>query len=167
MSNYRLSKLARELDSKIATIVHYAEELGYQIDCNPNTKIDKELYEKIVEKVDSIEQDNCSKVNNDEEFSPENLSSEEVLNYKNRYTEIIVESFIPDDLNARHGEIHIRPVKGQSPFNPNLFVACSKSLSSDYPIGTKFQIKAKLVQRKDGAFYIYSNYTWRHEVIDE
>jgi hypothetical protein len=81
------------------------------------------------------------------------------------YDYIIVESFIPSNTSGRHGQIHIRPVSGQDPYQKDLFVECSKALSSNYPVGTKFRIKAKLTRRKGGKEFIYSNYTWSYEVL--
>lgn len=85
---------------------------------------------------------------------------------KNRnYSFIIVESFIPVDLNSRHGDVHIRPIEGQDPFNPEMFVECSKELSEHYPVGTKFRIQAKITNRQGGTPFIYSHYTWKYEVL--
>jgi hypothetical protein len=81
------------------------------------------------------------------------------------YEYIIVESFIPSDTSGRHGPVHIRPVPGQEPFQTEMFVECSKDLSYNYPIGTRFRIKAKLTKRKGGKEFIYSNYTWSYEVL--
>lgn len=85
--------------------------------------------------------------------------------YLHKYTHITVESFEPIDTSGRHGKIHIRPVKDEV-FDQDLFVECSKRLSKDYPVGTRFQIKAKLSRREDGAYYIYSHYSWPYEVIE-
>ena len=80
------------------------------------------------------------------------------------YSLIIVESFIPDNLRNRHGIVHIRPVADQQEFKKTLFVQCSKVLSEDYPVGTKFKIRAKLTNI-GGTPFIYSNYTWPFEVL--
>ena len=40
----RLSKVAKELNVGILTIVEHLEEVGRGIGSNPNTKIDEELY---------------------------------------------------------------------------------------------------------------------------
>jgi hypothetical protein len=80
------------------------------------------------------------------------------------YSLIIVESFIPDNLSDRHGSIHIRPVTDQQEFKKTLFVQCSKVLSEDYPLGTKFRIQAKLTNR-EGSPFITSHYSWPFEVL--
>lgn len=81
------------------------------------------------------------------------------------YNEIIVESFIPEKSNSRAGDPRIRPIPGQI-FEPELYVSCSRELSYDYPVGTRFKIKAKLNQRKDGSYYVYSPYSWKYNVLD-
>ncbi len=44
----RLSKVAREFNVGISTIVDYLNEQGYEIDANPNTKIAPDLYDVLV-----------------------------------------------------------------------------------------------------------------------
>jgi len=83
------------------------------------------------------------------------------------YQYIIVESFNVLDKSGRHGSVHIRPVPGQGLFKPNMFVECSKTLSTDYPIGTKFRIRAKITNREGGAAFIYSHYSWHYDVVPE
>jgi hypothetical protein len=83
----------------------------------------------------------------------------------NEYDHIIVESFIPIITTGLHGEVHIRPVTDQGAFLKILHVECSKVLSNDYPVGTRFRIKAKVTQRKEGAKFIYSHYLWPNEVL--
>lgn len=80
------------------------------------------------------------------------------------YHSIIVESFYPSSTSGRHGEIHIRPVLGQPLFPQNLFVECSRKLVKNYPVGTKFRIRAKLSEVK-GTPFIYSYHNWPYELI--
>lgn len=81
------------------------------------------------------------------------------------YQFILVESFIPLDSSNRHGPIHIRPLPNQDPYKTTMFVECSKDLSYEYPLGTRFRIKAKITNREGGTPYIYSHYSWPYEVI--
>ncbi len=83
---------------------------------------------------------------------------------ENRYEDIIVESYEPKDTSGKHGDVHIRPVAGEK-YSQDLQVECSKKLSNDYPVGTKFSVKAKLTDREDGGEYLYSSYQWKHTVI--
>lgn len=85
----------------------------------------------------------------------------------NEYQHILVESFIPSDTSGRHGPIHIRPLPNQEPYRTTMFVECSKVLSYDYPVGTKFRIKAKITRKESGTEFIYSHYSWPYEVIDK
>jgi len=87
------------------------------------------------------------------------------MNVNTEYKEIKVESYLPKDTSGRHGKVHIRPLPRQEPFLPTMFVACSKDLSYDFPVGTKFLIKGKITQRKDGTPFIYSNYKWDYVVL--
>jgi hypothetical protein len=74
---------------------------------------------------------------------------------KKDYSEIIVESFIPDNTSGLHGIVHIHPLENQNPFLPNMHVECAKELSNDYPLGTKFRIQAKITSRNGGKpFYL-------------
>jgi len=76
---------------------------------------------------------------------------------------IVVESYRSSRAGP-HGYLHVRPVKGQR-FPETLHVECSKKLVVDYPIGTKFRIKAKLTDRLAEGEFLYSYYGWPFEVI--
>jgi len=82
----------------------------------------------------------------------------------NLYEYIIVESYLPNNLTGLHGQTHIRPVKGQK-YSQNLHVECSKSLSTNFPVGTKFKIKVKLTAREGNGNFLYSYYNWPFEVL--
>jgi hypothetical protein len=82
------------------------------------------------------------------------------------YSEIIVESFIPDSTSGLHGIIHIRPLEGQDPFLSDMHVECAKELSNEFPLGTQFRIQAKITSRNGGEAFIYSHYKWTYVVID-
>jgi hypothetical protein len=84
---------------------------------------------------------------------------------KKDYSEIIVESFIPDSTSALHGIVHIRPLECQGSFLPNMHVECAKELSNDFPLGTQFRIQAKITSRNGGKPFIYSHYKWTYIVM--
>lgn len=71
------------------------------------------------------------------------------------YKEVIVESFMADRTSGLHGGIHIRPIAGQ-PFPQSLRVECSKRLSTDYPVGTRFKIRAKLTDKEGEGEFLYT-----------
>ncbi|MDI1318094.1 hypothetical protein [Flavobacterium sp.] len=83
------------------------------------------------------------------------------------YKEIIVESFIINNSSGKHGLIHIRPLPNQFPFEEHMLVECSKVLITDFPVGTKFSIKAKITSREGGKEFIYSHYSWSYKVLKE
>lgn len=80
------------------------------------------------------------------------------------YRPVVVESFRPSSTSWLHGGIHIRPVAGQG-FPTTLHVECSKKLSKDYPVGTKFRIQTKLTDREGAGEYLYSYFGWPVEVL--
>ena len=80
------------------------------------------------------------------------------------YETLVVESFVPSRTSGLHGKVHIRPIEGQG-YDPALRVECSKRLSEEYPVGTRFRIRAKLTDREDGGEYLYSSWRWPVEVL--
>lgn len=75
------------------------------------------------------------------------------------YEWIEVESFIP----GMTGAAHIRPV-ADGPYSTDLRVECSKALSRNYPVGTRFLIKGKLTDMQ-GTPFLYSSWQWKFEVL--
>lgn len=80
------------------------------------------------------------------------------------YEWVEVESFRPASTSGLHGPVHIRPVAGQK-FSPTLHVQCSKRLSTDYPVGTRFRLLAKLTDREGEGEFLYSSWRWKFEVL--
>ena len=64
------------------------------------------------------------------------------------YREVAVESF--DD----GGAVRVRPVVGQA-YHPLLRVQCARALVTDYPVGTRFLVHAKLTDRLGGPPFLY------------
>ena len=81
------------------------------------------------------------------------------------YSEIIVESYIPERTAGYHGLVHIRPIPNQPPFTENMHVECSKRLSEEYPVGTRFRIRAKIKRNDGGKPFGYSHYSWPVDVL--
>jgi hypothetical protein len=82
----------------------------------------------------------------------------------NPYEEVIVESYCPASTSGLHGAIHVRPAPGGK-YPQTLHVECSKRLVTDYPVGTRFRIRAKLTDREGGGQYLYSYFGWKYAVI--
>ena len=81
-----------------------------------------------------------------------------------QYRQVVVESYRATATSGLHGEVHIRPIAGQG-FATELQVECSKKLSRDYPVGTRFSIRAKLTDRESGGEYLYSFHRWPVAVL--
>jgi hypothetical protein len=81
---------------------------------------------------------------------------------------IKVESYYESG-SGLHGNGHIRPLLGQSPYEPWMRVECSKVLMDEkvHKVGSKFLIKAKITSREGGTPFIYSSYAWPYSVIKE
>jgi hypothetical protein len=80
------------------------------------------------------------------------------------YALVEVESYMPSTTSGLHGKIHIRPLAGQG-YPTTMHVECAKTLSKDFPVGTKFRIRAKLTDREGGGEFLYSYFGWKFEVI--
>lgn len=80
------------------------------------------------------------------------------------YQMVEVESYRPPSTSGLHGDVHIRPCPGQG-YPVTMHVGCAKKLSRDYPVGTRFRIKAKLTDREGGGEYLYSYPGWKYEVL--
>lgn len=80
------------------------------------------------------------------------------------YDWIEVESYEPAKTGGLHGSVHIRPVAGER-YPQTMHVECSKGLSRNYPVGTRFRILAKLVTPKEAKEFLYSYWGWDYEVV--
>lgn len=85
---------------------------------------------------------------------------------KDFYSYIIVES-VHCKLNGQHGNIHLRPLPGQYPYTPDMFVESPNSMKLDYPVGTRFKVRAKIIHKASGTSFIYTHYTWPFEVLND
>jgi hypothetical protein len=83
------------------------------------------------------------------------------------YDYIIVQSVLSNEKGQR-GPIHIKPLPDQDPYLETMFVQCSKVLSTNFPVGTKFRIKAKIITPTNGNRpFASSHYTWPYEIIKD
>ncbi len=82
------------------------------------------------------------------------------------YQYVLVESYKPNSTSGLHGDVHIRPCAGQA-YPTTLQVECSKDLVRNYPVGTKFKIKAKLTDRLGSGDFLYSYFGWKYEVVSK
>ncbi len=70
------------------------------------------------------------------------------------YTEIIVESRYSSETNHR-GVRHIFPIEGQ-PYSAHLFVECSRRMTDDYKVGTRFKICVIPKRKLGGRDFLYA-----------
>jgi hypothetical protein len=87
------------------------------------------------------------------------------MNKKN-YQEILVETFIPDKHEHTDAKVRVRPVADQG-YDVNTRVECSRKIREEYPVGTKFKIRAKETMRQGGSKFLYSHHSWPVEVIEK
>jgi hypothetical protein len=92
------------------------------------------------------------------------LAKESPMAQDNSYEYVIVETFIPASTSNKYGRVHVRPIPGGK-YPVTVHVECAKRLSTDYPIGTRFKLLAKLTDRENGGEFLYSSYRWEYEVL--
>lgn len=79
------------------------------------------------------------------------------------YTEIVVESFYSSE-PAHRGRIHVRPTPNQ-PFPQDLFVECSRTMTDNYPVGTRFRLCVITKQKEEGRVHLYAHFAAPFEVL--
>lgn len=90
------------------------------------------------------------------------------------YYDLWFVSFRLRQISGHNSEIQLKLAEGQAlpheiesecnsrSANPfELLTECSKKLFTDYPVGTKFLLKAKLTDRESGGLFFYSYYRWQ------
>jgi hypothetical protein len=93
---------------------------------------------------------------------PADLRSMQIKKQKSTYCEIVVHSVLGTDSQGRRKR-QILPIPGQK-FSASLNVECSKKLTTRYPIGTRFLIRAKLTDMQ-GVPFLYSYFGWPYTVL--
>ena len=96
---------------------------------------------------------------------------DEIINQKNiikvmEYEYIIAQSVLTNE-RGKHGPVHIKPIPNQDPYLESMWVQCSKVLSTDYPVGTKFRIRAKIIHPIGKRSFVSSHYTWPFEALKD
>ncbi len=82
------------------------------------------------------------------------------------YQMVEVESYRPSQTSGLHGKVHIRPLPGQG-ISTKIHVECSKKLSENYPVGSRFRIRAKLTDREGIGEFLYSYFGWKYEILNK
>jgi hypothetical protein len=81
------------------------------------------------------------------------------------YHDVEVESYLPARTSGLHGKVHVRPLPGQG-YADDMHVECSRSVTRNYPVGTKFRLRCTLTDRLGGGQYLYSSWQWKFEVLE-
>lgn len=82
-----------------------------------------------------------------------------------QYQQIIVETY-EGRKSGSPTKIHVRPIDGQ-PFPVTMDVECSRGMRKSYPVGTRFRIYAKETSREGGKPFLYSDFNWPYEVVED
>jgi hypothetical protein len=75
-----------------------------------------------------------------------------------------IESFQDTDKSGLHAKVSLRPIRGQK-FSASLRLEGNKSLTEDYPVGTRFRVQAALATRPTGGQYLYTSWQWDSKVL--
>ena len=62
--------------------------------------------------------------------------------------------------------VHARPIEGQGKFLPEMDAECSRTMRRQHPVGTKFLVWAKIIDR-EGTGFVYTSWRWPEEIISE
>jgi hypothetical protein len=81
------------------------------------------------------------------------------------YRKIIVQSCSHSG-GGSSSKVRCRPIAGQG-FPTNMFVECSKKMRMAHPVGTLFEIQAKVTDREGGNHFVYTSSQWEYRVVPE
>ena len=79
------------------------------------------------------------------------------------YRDVVIETYVnPGD--PSNAKIRARPLPGQG-LDTEMKVECSRKMREGYPVGTKFVLKAKVIDRDGGTPFLYAHYNARYTVL--
>jgi len=79
---------------------------------------------------------------------------------------VMVESYRASATGGMHGDVHVRPVAGQG-YPTHLNIRCPHEMKRNYPVGTRFWIRAKLTDREGGTDFMSTHHSWPWELVDK
>lgn len=85
---------------------------------------------------------------------------------RGEYRPLLVESFDGSHLPGHRYPVEVRPLPGQG-FSTELLVECPMAMRTDYPIGTRFRICAKLKDTPFPTKHLYTYRYWPYDVITD
>ncbi len=144
----RLSKLAREFNVGISTIVDFLSDKGHEIESSPNTKIDEDLYRILV---DEFQSEKATKEKS--KFAGVSKEARETvsLERKEEKVEPVVEEeaeVSPAEETKSEAPEEVKPAKEEEEGSPKLSVVGKIDLDS---INTKTRPAKKSKKEKDEA----------------
>jgi hypothetical protein len=81
------------------------------------------------------------------------------------YRKIIVQSCSHSG-GGSSSKVRCRPIAGQG-LPTDMFVECSKKMRMAHPVGTLFEIQAKVTDREGGNHFVYTSSQWEYRVVPE
>jgi hypothetical protein len=81
------------------------------------------------------------------------------------YRQVIIQSYKAAG-QASGKSVRARPIAGQG-LDTAINVECSAKMRNAYPVGTLFEITAKLTDREHGSPFLYTHHTWSFKVISQ
>ena len=81
------------------------------------------------------------------------------------YYTLIVETY-RESGSGLHGDIHVRCVEGQE-FPRSLRVRSPKQMRRNHPVGTRFRIYAKLIDKEGGNPFLHTHHNWDYDVLKD
>ena len=81
------------------------------------------------------------------------------------YRKIIVQSCSHSG-GGSSSNVRCRPIAGQG-LPIDMFVECSKKMRTAHPVGTYFEIQAKVTDREGGNPFVYTSSHWEYRVVSE
>jgi len=81
------------------------------------------------------------------------------------YRKIIVQSCSYSG-GGSSSKVRCRPIAGQG-LPTDMFVECSKKMRMAHPVGTLFEIQAKVTDREGGNHFVYTSSQWEYRVVPE
>ena len=82
----------------------------------------------------------------------------------NHYRYFIIETY-ENKGEPSSKKIRARPLAGQGVL-PSLNLECSVAMREGYPIGTRFKVDCKVIDR-EGTSFLYRHFTWPYTVVTQ
>ena len=80
------------------------------------------------------------------------------------YQQVVVETY--SEINSgKSSRIHVRPMSGEV-FPTYMDVECSHAMRMAHPVGTKFRIHAKVIDKEGGKPFLYTRFDWPYEKVN-